>query len=446
MSDVVDKKQQLLLEYLLSDRTVFVKTVRIMKPSYFEAPLDRVAEFIVSYFEKHHQLPKVDMIEADTGVVLRDREMDEGDISYFLDEFEQHCKNAAMTEAILASVDHINSGDHNAVQELVRKALLVRLDSAVGTNLFDDPYSRITGMAENVDERSCGIPEVDELIGKIRRGELGVFFASTAGGKSVTLANIARNLSLQQLNVLIISLELNEELYSKRMDSIMTGMAIAEHSQLAREISDALLTMQEGCGMITTKKMPYGTSPGDIRAVVMEYHLKYGFYPDALIVDYLGLMGGTRTKGMNKFDEDEIKAFGVRDLCAEYDIYGFTAGQINRDGYDVTNLGPQHVAGGISVINAADWAIGLVATEQDIDNNQVQAVQMKIRNGAKTTKPVVLYRDPKTLRIAGTPFNGMSGKSNHSSPLVKKKPGDSSEDQPKPKLNGKAKLAAALKR
>jgi hypothetical protein len=170
----------------------------------------------------------------------------------------------------------------------------------------------------------------------------------------------------------------------------------------------------------------------------MEYHLKYGVYPDALFVDYLGLMGGAKGKNMNKFDEDEIKAFGIRDICVEYDMYGFTAGQINRDGYDVKTLGPQHVAGGISVINASDWAVGLVATEEDVDNNQVQAVQMKIRNGAKTRVPAVLYRCSKTLRIQGTPFIGKA-----STPL-KKPPAKKPETPSEAPQGAKNKLKTAL--
>lgn len=402
-NEVLDKKHKLLLEYLISDRSVFIKCIRIIKPTYFEAPLDRVVENLIEFFGSHHNIPNVDIIEAETGILLKERTMEVGEESYFLDEFEQHCKEQAMTEAILAAVEFINDGNTAPIQDLVRNALMVRIDDSLGTDLFVDPEERIKNMLVNVDERTCGIPAVDDLIGKIRRGELGVFFAATAGGKSVTLANIVKNLAEQQLDCLVISLELNELLYSKRLDAILTSVDIKEHAMHAGQIAEELKRLSANYGRIITKKLPYGTTPADLRAVVMEYVLKYGKPPDALIVDYLGLMGGTRGKGMNKFDEDEIKAFGIRDLCVDYDMYGFTAGQINRDGYDVKTLGPNHVAGGISVINAADWAVGLVATEEDIDNNQVQAIQMKIRNGGKTTKPAILYRCPRTLVITDKP-------------------------------------------
>lgn len=440
MSDVVDKKQKLLLEYLLADREVFLKCFRICKPSYFEPPLDRAVSYILDHFHKHHDIPNKDIIEAETTIVLVDREMENDDKSYFLEEFENHCKTAAMTEAVLSSVEHIQAGNHQEVQELVRNALLVKIDNSVGVNLFDNPLSRIENMATNVDERSMGIPEIDELIGKVRRGELGVFFAGTAVGKSVTLANAAVTMAQQKLDTLIISIELNEELYSKRLDTILTGWDIKSHAENAEKIAEHLMSVVDDYGVIVSKKVPYGSSPADVRAVVMEFCLVYGKPPDVLIVDYLGLMGGTRKSGMNKFDEDELKAFGIRDLCVDYDMYGFTAGQVNRDGYGVVDLGPQHVAGGISVINAADWAVGLVASEQDIDNNQLQAIQMKVRNGGKTRKPVVLYRCPYTLRLSGEPFAANKIKN---------------LEAPKPSFNqvggqqksaGKQKLDALLKR
>lgn len=439
MSDeIVDKKQKLLCEYLLADREIFVKCIRITKASYFEAPLDRVVEFVIEYFGKYHNIPNADIIEAETGILLKDREIDDTEKDFFLDEYEQHCRNAAMTAAILQSVDFINEGNTAPIQDLVRDALMIKIDNSLGTDLFENPLQRISSMNTNVDQRSIGIPELDELIGYIRRGELGVFFAQTAGGKSVTLANIIKNLASCRLDGLVISLELNEDLYSKRLDAIVTGIDISKHSEMAADIHESLKNIELDWGRITTKKMAYGTTPADIRAVVLEYHLKYGKYPDFLVVDYLALMGsGKSGRSMNKFDEDEIKAFGLRDMCSEYDMYGFTAGQINREGYDVKTLGPNHVAGGISVINAADWAVGLVATEEDVDNNQVQAVQMKIRNGAKTRHPVTLYRCPKTLVMSAQPLGGKK----LDTPVKK----TSDKKNPVPS-GGKEKLKAVLNR
>lgn len=405
----VNKKQKLLLEYLISDKEAFVKCVRIMKDSYFEAPLDRVAEFLIEYFSKYHSIPDIDQIEGETGIALVEREMDDDERSYFLDEFESLCRDSAMEQAIFESVEYLKDGKNSEIPDLVRNALLVRIDSSVGTNIFSDPMNRISNMDSSVEETSIGIDSLDKLTNFVRRGELGLFFAETGGGKSVMLANVGNNFAKRGLDTFIVSIELGEDLYAKRLDAIVTGIDISDHAKKASDIAEILVQAgSENYGNIVVKKVPFGVTHEDIRSYVMEYHLEYGKYPDVLVVDYLGLMGARGKSFSNRSEEDEIKAFGIRDILQDFNIYGFSAGQINRDGYDVKTLGPQHIAGGISVINASDWAIGLVASEEDIDNNQVQAIQMKVRNGGKTRKPVTLYRCPRTLRMSDRPFAGQS--------------------------------------
>lgn len=405
-TEVIDKKEKLLCEYLICDVAAFAKCIRITKPSYFDAPLDRVVGYVIKHYDSHHKIPSTRIIEAETGVKLDSQTME--DESYFLEEYEKFCREQAMIEAVNQSVDHIRDGTIEEITDLVRKALLIRMDNNVGTNLFDDPEARIEGMDVSVEEISCGIPAIDRLVGNIRRGELGMFFAETGGGKSVMLGNIGRNLSALGLDVFIVTLELNEALYSKRLDTIFSGVDISKHKENAPTISNALkrLRVNDGYGNVVTKKMPFRTTASSIRGAVVEYTLMYGKSPDVLIVDYLGLMGVPGNANRGKFEEDEEKVFELREILADYGMYGFSAGQLNRDGYAVTDIRPNHIAGGISVINACDWGVGLVATEEDINNSQVQGVQMKIRNGAKTRQPVTLYRCETTLRINDTPFGG----------------------------------------
>ena len=405
--DVLDKKQKLLIEFMIADRDVLVKCIKIIKPSYFEAPLDRVVETIVEYFNKYHSTPSVDIIDAETGIKLKEQSIDKSEIEYLLEEIEQHCQDAAMTEAILLSVDLLKEDKKHQIPDLVRKALMVQLDNSVGLDLFEDPETRIINTDADSDNRPIGIPELDKLIGDIRRGELGMFFAETSGGKSVMLANAAVLLAEQKLDVAIISLELSDVLYSKRLDSILTETDIAFHKQKATDIADILKNKKDSYGKIITKRMPANrTTVSHIRSYLMEYHLLYGKYPDVLVVDYLKLLGvDNYTRNMGTFEMDESKAIDLRELAAEFSMYVLSAGQLNRDGYGVTDIGPQHIAGGISVANTIDWGIAMYATEEDIDNNQVQLRQLKMRSNAKTKKPITLYRCPRTLRFSDTPFS-----------------------------------------
>lgn len=401
---LIDKKEKLLIECLISEVEVFVQCYGIVDQSYFKPPLNRVVDFINKFFVKHKNIPNVDIIEAETGVALKEREMDRGDHSYFIEEIEEHCQGAAMIQAVLAGADLIDEGNAHGVIDLVKKAMLVRLDRSIGTDLMENAKERISTMDDRIENFSTGINEIDEMIGKLRRQEFGMVYAVSSGGKSVMLANIADALYRQNLDVVVITLELKEDLYAKRMDAMMAGVDIGNHQKFAAKVDDYYTECKDTYdGSIILKKMPAGTTASQIDAYLLDYSLQRGKYPDALIVDYLGLMGTEDKKNTNKFDLDHEKSMGILQMGETYDMITISAGQINRDGYDVVKINPSHCAGGISVINNSDWSIGLVATEEDIDNNQAQVVAMKIRNASRSSTPIMLYRNPTTLKFTTTP-------------------------------------------
>lgn len=401
----IDKKQLLLIERIVSNRELFVKCIRIMEPQYFDEPLDRVVEFVKEYFNEYSNIAKNDVIEAETGVELKVMPVEDvEDIDYVCNEIEKFCQEQAMMLAVLEGADRINEGDITSVQDLVRDALRVKLDSSLGTDLFEDPEERISMMDEMKDHRKIGIDSIDEKIGHIGRGELGVVCAPSGGGKSLMLANIGYYLARQGLNVLNISLELDEGLYSKRLDTIATNFDINQHRESAADIAEALGKLSGNMGSIVTKRMPNGTTASQINAFVMEYYIQRGYYPDVLNVDYLAGMGVDGMKSLanaNKFDTDKIKSEALREIADEHMLYAFTAAQINREGQDVySGVGPQHIQGGISLIQTSDWTIAMVANQEDIDNNQFKTVEMKLRNAAITGKMHTGYKNPKTLRIS----------------------------------------------
>lgn len=450
MSEIINKKQKLLLEYVFSNRELFVTCFKIMDPVYFDAPLDRVITFVKAYFSEYNALPDFDIIDAETDVLLKDRPVDRDEIPYVKDEFETFCRDKAMGLAILESVDLLEEGKMSSIQEIIRTAQLVKLENDIGTDFFEDPRERIMSMDLYVDERSFGIPALDKMIGNVRRGELGAFYAVTSGGKSVMMANISQWLSAQKLNGVVITLEMYEGLYAKRMDAIFTNTDIAHHKENVDDICEKLADLKDKHGSVTVKRMRAGSTVGDIRAYLHEYNLVNGLNPDFVIVDYLGLMGVdglSSTIGANKFDTDESKAIGLIDIGKDINCYMFTAGQINRDGYDIINVNPSHCAGGISVLNTCDWAIAMVASDVDLDNSQVQIKQLKMRNNKKSAKTTTMYMNPQSLRFTDTPTGPLpSGQRKLGRAALEEDPReDSNEEKTIAKLSKAAQAREKLK-
>lgn len=445
MSDnVMSAKEKLMVEMLLANREAYIKCCSILKGDYFDQPLDRVVRYIKTHFEKHHTLPSIDIIEAETDVVLKERDIEEVDESYLLEEVEEFCSREAMNAAILDSVDLVEQGEVEKVQQLVRDALMVKIDKTLGTSIFEDIRQRIERARQNRQGITLGIPGIDDLNGgQWYSGELYMFAGATSTGKSVALANVADRLSSQGKDSLIVSVEMDEDPYSVRIDSIVTGLPIKDTpvDDLVRGIE----SVKDQYGNIDIKRVNNKFGLEGIRSLFMEYHLKYGKYPDVFLLDYIDIFAnGTSLGSMSVHERDEIKTHSLRDMMVEFDCMGWTACQLNRDSYtDVINVSVAHIAGGVSKANGADGMFAMVATDEDLDNNQLQLKGIKVRNAEKSSVMTTIYRCPKTLRLSDQPFSGGSTPPKpKSSPIDNRTKKDDTTKKSPPK--GKAKLKAAL--
>jgi hypothetical protein len=404
MSAVIDQKEKLLLEFALSNRELFIKVFKVLNPIYFDPPLKQVLEFSLRYFSEYRNLPLFDIIKVETGVDLTPRDVAKHEFEYVTDEIEKHCRNMAMRLAIINSAEkYLEAADYGAIEQEVRNALMVSVDNNLGLNLFEDPELRLMMMKTNLDGRSIGWPSVDQVIDCIRRGELLLFAGGTGSGKSIMLANVANNMAKDNLNVLYITFELQDSLVAKRCDSIVTGIPNKEIFDDITAVSTALKAIEASYGTFYVKKMPNGTKSNEIRAYLMEYELQFGFAPDVLCVDYLDLMSPNMRIDGNRFDIDKAITEELREICVDFNAYGFTASQLNRDAVDSVVKSQSHIAGGISKLNTVDAALAISRTEEQKDRGEIELQLLKLRNAEFITTPITLYFDSKTLRVLETP-------------------------------------------
>jgi len=410
MSEIIDPKEKLLLEFIISSVPLYIKVIGVVKSEYFDEPLDRVVDFLMEYYHKYKNIPDVDMIYAETKVKLEHRDVGDSEFEYVSDEIEKHCRNSAMRLAILKSAEIVNDDDecenYGEIFDAVRDVLMISVDKDIGTDQFCDVAVRHAMMQQYIDSRSIGWPSLDRLLDNVRRGEIVIFAGNSGSGKSVTLSNIAANMSKQGLNCLIISLELNEAMISKRLDAIMTGVSI-------KKVFDETTTIQmtydgygDEVGSVYTKKMQNGCNSNDIRAYLMEYSLQFGHHPDVICVDYLDLMQPINPKQHQSegvFGKDKAITEELREIFDEYNAYGFSASQLNRDAVDQAHKSQSHIAGGISKINTSDATIAISRTEEQLDNGQVEFQGIKLRNAEMSNYPVVLYWNDRNLQITEQP-------------------------------------------
>jgi len=359
-----NKKQKLLVEYLVSSTDTFAMCKSIVKPEFFDPDLTPVVEFIHTFYDKYHTTPDVDQIEAETNLKLTTRQVTKADVKFCADEVEVFCRHKAIESAVRKAPKLLEAGETGKIEQLIKDAVSVSLNRSMGLSYFANPMERLERQAQSPLRTSTGWKSVDDLLsGGLARGEMILFSANSGGGKSITLANLAKNFVEQKLNVLYISLELSEDLIGQRFDMMYTGIPTMLSRAKFREIGAQLEDLGPNLGELHVKYMPSGTNANTIRAYLKEFELQYGYIPDLLVVDYLDIMGANEYVSADNISEKDKRASEqLRDIGIEYNMFIATASQQNRDAIKAKSedLNQSHIAGGITKVNTVDWYVSII--------------------------------------------------------------------------------------
>lgn len=427
-----NKKQKLLLEYLVSSPDTFALCKGIVNSSYFDPEFRKTVEFMHEYYDKYRAVPNTDQIDAETSVQLKQRPVTRDEIEYCSKEVETFCRRRAMEQIVTSKAPKlITEGNHGELERLIKEAMAISLTKDLGLAYFEKPEERIARMLATPQRTSLGWPLMDDLMsGGIARGEIVLFSANSGGGKSITLGNLAANFVAQKKNVLYISLELSEELIAQRFDMMYTGISSVLWSMKTDEIKNRIDQLAPDQGQLFIKRMPTMTTPNQIRAYLKEFELKTGIVPDLLIVDYLDIMGtNEKVSADNVFEKDKRATEALRDILIDYNMYGATASQQNRGAIDAQELNQGHIAGGISKVNTVDWYFSIVLTPQMKVAGEIIFVMLKARSSDGVGKQIALRWDNNTLRILNP------DREDPGDELVLKKPSNGGPSRPKRSLD-----------
>jgi hypothetical protein len=204
------------------------------------------------------------------------------------------------------------------------------------------------------------------------------------------------------LNVLYISLELDEDIVAQRFDSMLTGISRKVWKEKVEEVSTRLHAAagDEKMGILDIIQMPSGTTAYQIRAYLKEFNLHYNMMPDLVVLDYLDNMSpNEHVSADNVFEKDKRSSEQLRQIGVDYNMYMATASQLNRSAVGATDHDHAQIAGGISKINVADVYWSIIFTEQMRAMNKIIFILQKTRNSDGLGRQIHLKWEPKYLRI-----------------------------------------------
>ena len=199
---------------------------------------------------------------------------------------------------------------------------------------------------------------------------------------SIFLGNVAANILSQNKTVLLISLEMSEQVYAKRMSSHLSQIAMTDLPQeinaLKKELGD-YKSNHNNSKLIIKEFPPQTITPIQIKAYIEKLYRK-GIKPDAIVIDYLNLIAPPE-KGKNSYESVKAVTEHVRALSYHFNCPVISATQTNRSAYGEANPGLETMSESMGLAHTADAQFSIWSEEGDIELGQIHLGVTKNRFG-----------------------------------------------------------------
>lgn len=299
---------------------------------------------------------------------------------------EQFIKERAVYNTLLDVVEHGSSGSLEP-SELLNKfetACNINLNVDVGVNYFKEVDRHIDDMLKDEKFIKSGWDWLDSKLngGFLDSGRaLYVFAGETNVGKSIILGNIATNLCKQNKRVLLVSLEMSEMLYSKRLSSNIAQVPINEAHlsvDFLKESVHGFKSKYTDAELIVKEFPPSTVTPQQLTAYITKLS-QTSMKPDAIVLDYINLLKGPQ--GSNTYDQIKKVTEQVRAISYKFECPVITATQLNRSGYNETDPGLDTIGESYGMGATADCVVSIWQRDEDSELNVINMGMMKNRFG-----------------------------------------------------------------
>tara|TARA_R110002051_G_scaffold323009_1_gene415293 strand:+ start:2147 stop:3493 length:1347 start_codon:yes stop_codon:yes gene_type:complete len=301
---------------------------------------------------------------------------------------EKFLQEQAVFNTFLEIVDN-KERDVKSIHDKFSKACNISLTTDIGHNYFKDVEQHVIDLTTREGTIKTGWNWLDTRLGggflELGRS-MYVFAGPTNVGKSIFLSNIASNAAAADKNVLVVSLEMSEMIYCKRITSKLTGLPINhldEHIETLKEKVGRFKLTHPRANIIIKEFAPSSITPPQLEGFIKKL-INKKFKPDIIVLDYLNLLASTY--GNNSYERVKSISEQVRAMSYTFECPIISATQVNRTGYGNTTSAPGLEAIGESygLGATADVIVSIWRTEEDEEDNALHMGIIKNRFGSNT--------------------------------------------------------------
>lgn len=392
----LDYFETILLYNAFTNPEYLSSIISYVDPSFFnDRNIGRVIQKLTQFFNERGSVPSLAEIktrftsEEDKKALTEIKAKLSGiDNNFNKDELifntERFLKERYIYKTILNVAEKFSDQSFSIEETLVdfEKAYNITLQENLGHWYFEDIDKHVKELTAIYNPIPTGWKFFDDKTeGGLFPKTLTVFAGQVNVGKSIVLGNIATNMLLADKNVLLISLEMSEFMYAKRISTQLTQIPHGDLKTFTEELKEQVKHIRKNVNsnLVVKEYPPKTVTVRQIDSYITKLQHK-GFKPDIVVVDYINLIQPV-SKNLNSYESVKEIAEQLRALAFKYKIPFVSATQLNRSAFNTASPGMEGISESIGLAATCDVICSLWQEEEDRELGIINMGMQKNRFG-----------------------------------------------------------------
>ncbi len=319
-----------------------------VNPFYFkDKKIKEVFEIIKNFYLEHKTIPNITELKAHLitqeqkdnfkEIVMSFNAIDKNyNKDLLLKNTERFLKEKAVMFTVTETSLDASSGkiDSAKILKKFENACGISLTTNVGFDYLEEIDKHCEDLGEVFSTVSSGWKWLDKHIGGGFMSEgraLYVFFGITNVGKSIFLGNIATNILNQNKTVLLISLEMPEQMYARRISAQLSKIPFDDLRLQVEPLKQHLSQYKvknKNSKLVIKEFPPQSMTVLQLKGYITKL-IQKGIKPDVIIIDYINLIA-PHAVGLSSYESVKRITEGIRALSYEFNCPIISATQANR--------------------------------------------------------------------------------------------------------------------